>query len=119
MHDFQDATGEALPELLQSATIWSGHRTSTRPATTHGPNRASSKPPVSDGSPKKKLRMEANHIEGSRPRVELVRLVWILGKLYFKFTESMTRRCPQGCLGPKQNCLMYFSRTAWPGSSFR
>jgi hypothetical protein len=82
MHDFQHATGEALPELLRQLKVggykivhmvpkepvttlarydeMSGRRISTRPATTHGPNRASSGPSASDGSPKKKIGIVAH-----------------------------------------------------------
>src|SRR5215468_4398717 len=43
----------------QSTTIWSGHGTSTRPATTQGPNQVSSRPSASEESPKKKIGIDA------------------------------------------------------------
>jgi peptidoglycan/xylan/chitin deacetylase (PgdA/CDA1 family) len=41
---------------------WPEHGTSTRPATTHGPNRASSRPSASEGSPKKKIGIDASRV---------------------------------------------------------
>src|SRR5437588_1494296 len=52
----------------QSTTRWSGHGTSTRPATTHGPNRASSRPSASDGKPKEKEVFESSIISLERAR---------------------------------------------------